>query len=310
MNQSTAPSNDILFDQRDGIGRVTFNRPQARNAFTFAMYERLAQICEEADGDRAIKVLVFQGAGDKAFAAGTDINQFREFTTPQHALDYEARIDRVLGKLETCRVPTIAAITGACTGGGAGIAACCDIRIGTKTTKFGFPIARTLGNCLSMSNISRLTALIGPARVKDLIFTARLVGAEEAASVGLLSEVVEDMAALAAARRRTGDADRRQRAADAERHQTGAGPPAAPAVPRGRRGFDPDVLHEPGFSRRPGRVFEQAPAAVEGRINPDDDGAPVYWNSQASSRVVVFYSCLWIRCHRDRGRIPKARCGI
>ena len=196
MNQSTAPSNDILFEHRDGIGRVTFNRPQARNAFTFAMYERLAEICQEADGDRAIKVLVFQGSGDKAFAAGTDINQFREFTTPQHALDYESRIDRVLGKLETCRVPTIAAITGACTGGGAGIAACCDMRIGTKTTKFGFPIARTLGNCLSMSNISRLTALVGPARVKDLIFTARLIGAEEAASVGLLSEVVEDVAAL------------------------------------------------------------------------------------------------------------------
>src|ERR1700759_1811435 len=198
MNQSTGPSNDILFDQREGIGRVTFNRPQARNAFTFAMYERLAQICEEADGDRTIKVLVFQGAGDKAFAAGTDINQFREFTTPQHALDYEARIDRVLGKLEQCRVPTIAAISGACTGGGAGIAACCDMRIGTKTTKIGFPIARTLGNCRSMSNSSRLTGLAGPARVKDLVFPARLIGAEEAASVGLLNEVVEDLPALQA----------------------------------------------------------------------------------------------------------------
>src|SRR6202050_1177698 len=104
MNQSNAPSNDILFDHREGIVRGSSTRPQARNAFTFAMYERLAQICEEADGDRAIKVLVFQGAGDKAFASGTDINQFREFTTPQHALDYEARIDRVLGKLEACRV--------------------------------------------------------------------------------------------------------------------------------------------------------------------------------------------------------------
>src|SRR6202040_1726739 len=124
--------NDILFLLRDGIGRVSFNRPQTRNAFTFAMYERLAQICEEADRDRAIKVLVFQGAGDKAFAAGTDINQFREFTTPQHALDYESRIDRVLGKLETCRVPTIAAITGACPGGWVGIASCCDMGIGTR----------------------------------------------------------------------------------------------------------------------------------------------------------------------------------
>jgi enoyl-CoA hydratase/carnithine racemase len=197
MNQPPAASSDILFEQRDGIGKVTFNRPQARNAFTFDMYERLAQICEQANQDRSIKVLVFQGAGDKAFAAGTDINQFRDFTTAQHALDYEARIDRVLTTLEECRVPTIAAITGACTGGGAGIAACCDLRIGTKTTKFGFPIARTLGNCLSMANVSRLSALIGPARVKDIIFTARLVGADEAASAGLLSEVVEDVAALA-----------------------------------------------------------------------------------------------------------------
>jgi enoyl-CoA hydratase/carnithine racemase len=196
MNEQSPPSNDLLYEIRDGIGRVTFNRPQARNAFTFAMYERLAAICEEADNDRAIKVLVFQGAGDKAFASGTDINQFRAFTTPQHALDYESRIDRVLTKLERCRVPTIAAINGACTGGGAGIAACCDIRIGTKSVKMGFPIARTLGNCLSTSNISRLNALIGPARVKDIIFTARLVGAEEAAQVGLLSEVLEDLPAL------------------------------------------------------------------------------------------------------------------
>jgi enoyl-CoA hydratase len=191
-----AASQDILFELHDGIGKVTFNRPQARNAFTFAMYERLAEICQQASGDRAIKVLVFQGAGDKAFASGTDINQFRAFKTPQDALDYEGRIDRVLGQLEQCRVPTIAAISGACTGGGAGIAACCDLRVGTKTTRIGFPIARTLGNCLSMSNFSRLTALIGPARVKDIIFTARLVGAEEAASIGLLTEVVEDLPAL------------------------------------------------------------------------------------------------------------------
>ena len=195
MNEQSA-GNDILFELRDGIGRITFNRPQARNAFTFAMYERLAQICEQANQDKSIKVLVMQGAGDKAFASGTDINQFRAFETPQDALDYESRIDRVLTTLEQCRVPTIAAITGACTGGGAGIAACCDLRIGTKTARYGFPIARTLGNCLSMANLGRLTALVGPARVKDLIFTARLLTAEEMASVGLLNEVVEDVPAL------------------------------------------------------------------------------------------------------------------
>lgn len=187
---------DILFTLEDGIGRIIFNRPQARNAFTFAMYERLAEICERANTDRSIRVLLLRGAGDKAFAAGTDINQFRAFKTPQDAIDYENRIDRVLGILENCRVPTIAAITGACTGGGAGIAASCDLRIGTRTTRIGFPIARTLGNCLSMSNVSRISALIGPARVKDLIYTARLVEAEEAASAGLLTEIVEDLAAL------------------------------------------------------------------------------------------------------------------
>src|SRR5690348_4843135 len=196
MNNQASTSSDLLFTAKDGIGWVTFNRPQARNAFTFEMYEGLARICEQANADGAIKALVFQGVGDKAFAAGTDISQFRAFKTPRDALEYESRIDRVLTTLEKCRVPTIAAISGACTGGGAGIAACCDLRIGTKTTRMGFPIARTLGNCLSMSNISRLTALIGPARVKDLIFTARLIGADEAASLGLLNEVVEDLPAL------------------------------------------------------------------------------------------------------------------
>ena len=160
------------------------------------MYERLVEICDRANNDREIKVLVLRGAGDKAFASGTDINQFRAFTTPQDALDYEHRIDRVLGILEQCRVPTIAAIAGACIGGGAAIAASCDLRIGTKSTRIGFPIARTLGNCLSMSNVSRIAALIGAARVKDLIFTARLVEAQEAAAIGLLTEVVEDIVAL------------------------------------------------------------------------------------------------------------------
>ena len=196
MEQQVTTSEDLLFELCDGIGRITFNRPQARNAFTFAMYERLAQICAQANDDRSIKVLVLQGAGDKAFASGTDINQFRAFKTPQDALEYEARIDRVQTALEQCRVPTIAAISGACTGGGGAIAACCDLRVGTETTRIGFPIARTLGNCLSMASISRLTALIGPARVKDLIFSARLVGAEEAFHIGLLTEVVEDLDAL------------------------------------------------------------------------------------------------------------------
>ncbi len=189
---------ELLYEVRDGIGRITFNRPQARNALTFAMYERLAGICEEAGSDPAVRALLLTGAGDKAFAAGTDISQFRAFDSPEDALGYEARMDRVLSALEACPKPTLAAIAGACTGGGAGIAACCDLRIGASGMRFGFPIARTLGNCLSMGNYTRLVALIGPARVKEIIFTSRLVEAEEARAIGLVSEVLPDHAALLA----------------------------------------------------------------------------------------------------------------
>src|SRR3979409_2687712 len=196
MNAPTTANEDLLYSVTDGIARITFNRPQARNALTFAMYEQMASICEAINGDHAIKALISTGTGDKAFASGTDISQFRAFKTAQDALDYEGGIDRVLGTLEQCRVPVIAAIAGACTGGGAGIAACCDIRIGTENARIGFPIARTLGNCLSMSNISRVVSLVGPARAKDMIFKARLVEAPEALALGLLNEVVPDVETL------------------------------------------------------------------------------------------------------------------
>ncbi|MBS0560698.1 MAG: enoyl-CoA hydratase/isomerase family protein [Proteobacteria bacterium] len=191
-------TDDLLYESRDGIGRITLNRPAARNALTFAMYERLADLCAQIGADPAMRALVITGAGEKAFAAGTDINQFRTFATPDEAIAYEARIDRVLGALEKCRVPVVAAIAGACTGGGAAIAAACDIRIAQANARFGFPIARTLGNCLSMSNYARLAALIGAARTKEVIFTARLVEAEEAQRIGLVSEVLPDHAALMA----------------------------------------------------------------------------------------------------------------
>jgi enoyl-CoA hydratase/carnithine racemase len=191
-------NDDMLFEVRDGIGRITFNRPEARNALTFAMYDQLAEICGEAGQDRRIRALILTGAGDKAFAAGTDITQFRAFSSPEDAIAYEARLDRVLEAVERCPRPTIAAIAGACTGGGAAIAAACDIRIAARSMRFGFPIARTLGNCLSMSNLARLAALIGPARVTEIIFTARLIEANEAKSIGLVTEVLEDAAALTA----------------------------------------------------------------------------------------------------------------
>jgi len=187
---------NLLYEIKDGIGRITFNRAEARNAFTFEMYERLAEICQRLEHEPSLRVLTLMGARGDAFSAGTDISQFRTFSTPNDALEYEARIERVLSALERCPIPTIAAIAGACTGGGAGIAACCDLRIAAANAQFGFPMGRTLGNCLSLSNYARLAALLGPARVREIIFTARLIDAEEARAIGLVSEVVPDYTAL------------------------------------------------------------------------------------------------------------------
>ncbi|MCQ4160401.1 enoyl-CoA hydratase [Roseomonas sp. GC11] len=184
---------DILFETLEGgLRRVTFNRPQARNAFTFAMYERLAAFCAEVAEDRATRAIILTGAGGRAFAAGTDINQFRAFRTPEDAIAYEERVGRVIAALEACPKPTIAAIEGACTGGGGALAAACDIRIAGANARFGFPIARTLGNTLSMGALSRLVALVGPARTKEMIFTARLLDAGEALAAGLVQEVVPE----------------------------------------------------------------------------------------------------------------------
>jgi enoyl-CoA hydratase len=186
-------TSEILYEVKDGgIAWLTFNRPDARNAMTFAMYDRLAEICREIDAGDSVRVLVLRGAGDKAFVAGTDISQFRDFKTAQHALDYEARMDRVFNALEDVHVPTVAAIQGACTGGGAGIAAACDLRIGAPSAKFGFPIARTLGNTLSMRNHARLASLIGVARTKEMIFLAKLFDAEEMRAIGLLNEIAPE----------------------------------------------------------------------------------------------------------------------
>jgi enoyl-CoA hydratase len=182
---------EILFEVgADGVAWLTFNRPDARNAMTFGMYRRLGEICRSPDP--RMKVLILRGAGDKAFVSGTDISQFRDFKTPKDALDYEATMDGVFDALEDVPVPTIAAIQGACTGGGAGIAAACDLRLGAPSAKFGFPIARTLGNTLSMRNHARLAALIGVARTKDILFRARLMDAQEMLAAGLLNEVTAE----------------------------------------------------------------------------------------------------------------------
>ncbi len=192
----TEEAPELLYEVSDGVGTVSFNRPRARNALTFGMYSELSRICETAGGADGVKALIIRGEGEKAFAAGTDISQFRDFSSPEDGLAYEAEMDRVLNTIEECGVPTVAAMHGASTGGGAAIAASCDLRISAADLKFGFPIARTLGNCLSATSLSRLVQLLGAGRTKEILFTSRLIGAEEALATGLVSEVLPDQAAL------------------------------------------------------------------------------------------------------------------
>jgi len=187
---------ELIYDVRDGIGHIVFNRPAARNAFTLAMYAELGDICSGAPTDGSLKAIIMTGAGDKAFGSGTDMTQFRGFSTAQDAWAYEENMEQVLSRIERCPVPTIAAINGACTGGGAAIAACCDIRLATPNLKFGFPIARTLGNCLSVNNLRRLSDLLGKPLVREIMLTSRLIEAPEALAIGLMSEVAESTETL------------------------------------------------------------------------------------------------------------------
>lgn len=189
-------SDELLRETRDGFLLVTFNRPEARNALTYSMYEGLADVCSSVPTDGSIKAIIVSGAGGKSFAAGTDMAQFRDFSSAQDAWNYEEKMEGILSSIETSAVPTIAAINGACTGGGAAIAARCDIRIASASLKFGFPIARTLGNCLSAGNLAVLSDLMGASRVKEMVLTARLIEAEEAKAVGIVSEVLPDELSL------------------------------------------------------------------------------------------------------------------
>lgn len=187
----TAQSQDeILYRQDGALAFVTFNRPQARNALTWNMYDRLLEFCDRVDAAADVRAVILTGAGEAAFVAGTDIAQFQTFRTPQDALAYEQRIDRVSDRVERVTKPTIAMIRGYCVGGGLALALACDFRYASPDLKMSVPIARTLGNCLSMSNYARVVDLVGPAKAKELVMLAATLDAADAQHLGLVSDVV------------------------------------------------------------------------------------------------------------------------
>lgn len=185
-----------------GVASVLFDRPQARNAMTWAMYEQLMAICRQLRDEPSVRVVTFRGAGGEAFVAGTDIEQFRGFDGAQ-GVAYERQIDVCMELLGTLPMPTVAVVEGWCVGGGLAIATGCDFRLATPTSKFGVPIAKTLGNCLSAANLARLTAAWSQQRVKRMLLLAEFIEAEEALACGYLHELAAPLELDAAVQRLT-----------------------------------------------------------------------------------------------------------
>jgi len=192
--QTAAPGRSdgsVRFTCDGAIARVVFDRPQAHNAMTWSMYEQLEAICARIRADGGIRAVSFSGGGGKAFIAGTDIAQFRDFTSAEDGVAYEKRIETFVQAVDSLPMPTLAVVEGWCVGGGLAIASACDLRIATPAAKFGAPIARTLGNCLAAGVYARLLAEFGVGRVKRMLMLAEMLSAEEAREAGFVSLIAE-----------------------------------------------------------------------------------------------------------------------
>jgi enoyl-CoA hydratase len=189
-SEAAMSDGEVRLEREGAVARITFDRPQARNAMTWKMYQELADICARLRDDKTVRAAVLRGTGGKAFIAGTDISQFQKFTSGEDGIAYERKMEAFLEGLETLPIPTLAVIEGYAVGGGLAIAACCDFRIAIPGSRFGVPIARTLGNCMSMKNCARLVGALGPAVAKRMLLLGDMISAEEARALGFVIDVV------------------------------------------------------------------------------------------------------------------------
>ena len=180
---------ELVVTRGERVVEVTFNRPHRHNAFTRAMYAALKDLCAELQQDTETRVLVLRGAGGRAFAAGNEISDFLE----NDAVAYEDWIHELLEALLALPQVTVAAVDGVCVGGGLAVATHCDLRIATQHSRFGYPIARTLGNALAAGIVYRCASVFGEPLTREMLLAARLVSAERAYAVGALMAVVEDL---------------------------------------------------------------------------------------------------------------------
>jgi enoyl-CoA hydratase/carnithine racemase len=168
---------------------IRFNNPARHNALSIDMWEAIPVLLGQAGQDSRVRLVVFSGAGDKAFVAGADISQFEDLRAAREAVTrYEKIAEAALQAIYNCDKPTLACIQGYCVGGGVNVAIGCDIRIASSDSTFFIPAAR-LGLGYRHSALKILVDLIGPGAAKDLFFTARRIGADEAKALGLISRV-------------------------------------------------------------------------------------------------------------------------
>lgn len=184
-------TNDFFITELDDYTEFRFNRPASLNSLTFDMYEEIETMCRHVDPQKT-KALIITAEGEKAFASGTDISNFKSFQSSQDAIDYEIMIDRVISAVERCFVPVIVSLHGVVAGGGAALAAAADIRLATTDTRLGMPIARTLGNCLSIANLERLVNTLGESRVRYMLLTAEFLALAPLVESGFVSEVLDN----------------------------------------------------------------------------------------------------------------------
>ena len=185
-----SPTPKMLAEVNDGIGWITFNAPEKRNAMSLDMWQGLGEILGKLQEEKSLRVLILKGAGDAAFVSGADISEFEDKRSSQRDRDaYEAAFDDALDKLANFATPVVAMIRGYCIGGGLAIALNTDIRIATEQSKFGIPAAK-LGLGYGFEAVKTLESIVGPSHAKDILFTARFLEAKEALSIGLINFTV------------------------------------------------------------------------------------------------------------------------
>ena len=182
----------ILVNRADSIVTITFNRPEQRNAISYEMWQSLGEILVDFEADTSVRCVVFRGAGGQAFSAGADIKDFDEHrydstSAARYAKAFESALDRV----EKLRCPTIAAIQGFCVGGGLELAAATDIRIATKSSRFGVPVNR-LGLTAGWDELRRMIAVAGVPAVKYLVLSGSIIDIDDAMRFGLITSTVEE----------------------------------------------------------------------------------------------------------------------